>query len=73
MACRCNCATYREHLAGVTFAPSATGSTQATSGNSLTRKWNEDIPAMRRLAKAGITPPSSDGAANYERALDARS
>jgi hypothetical protein len=61
---------YREKLLSLNIAPSATGSAQAQAGNDLTDRWNHDLPALARLAKAGITPPSSDGAAIYERAVD---
>lgn len=61
---------YKAKLRSLNIAPSATGSDQAKKGNALTDKWNHDFPALARLADAGITPPTSDGAAIYERAID---
>jgi hypothetical protein len=66
MGCRCNCATYREHLLGVKFAPSALGSADARGKNDMEARWQKDIPAYRRLRKSGLQPPMVDGSANLE-------
>ncbi len=61
--------TYRQHLFGISIAPSAmpTRHPEVVATNIRERRWARDIPAFRRLHKEGHPPPLVDGAALRER------
>lgn len=66
----CRCATFREHIAGVRIAPSATPTTTGGQHAFVTKhkekKWSKDHDAYRRLRRDGVQPGRLDGAARLE-------
>lgn len=66
-----NCTlTYREHLAGVGLAASATPNRHKPDTlSSLVRdkRWDRDMAAYKRLRADGMQPPQIDGSALRER------
>jgi len=66
---------YLERLRSVGFAASAMPSRAAGAAakvvNDREGRWNADMPAYKRLRRAGDQPPSIDGAAERERRIDA--
>ena len=50
--------------------PSRASGAAAKTVNDREDRWNADMPAYKRLRKAGDQPPRIDGAAARERAID---
>ena len=65
---------YLDKLRSVGFAasamPSRASGAAAKTVNDREDRWNADMPAYKRLRKAGDQPPRIDGAAARERAID---
>lgn len=66
----CGCESFREHLAGVRFQPSATpsrgGGAHALRTNETEKRWHRDHDAYRRLRADGVQPEHVDGSARLE-------
>lgn len=64
----CDCPTYNAHLRSIAFAPSAMPSrhSEAAQARDVSKSWEKDLPAYKRLVESGLQPPSTAGTAELE-------
>ena len=70
MACsRGCCATPREHYLSVSVSALATPTRRprVTEVENTEARWQQDIPAYKRMRKSGLQPRTVDGASQVER------
>ena len=63
------CESYREHVRSIAVSAAAlpTRRPDVNRIDATEARWHQDIPAYRRLRKAGVRPRKVDGSAQAER------
>ena len=66
--CKCNCATFREHVGNGPYIASSAAPTHRQDAN----QWDRDTAAYTELKKQGIQPKSTTGAAELAKKATTR-
>lgn len=66
--CKCKCESFRDHIKGITFAPSATAAGREVAAlNKKEKAMSADHAAYKRLRSEGMQPKSVKGSSSIEK------
>lgn len=71
---KCDCPSYGAHLRSISFAPSAMPSrhADASAAKQVSKEWEKDLPAYKRLVESGLQPRSTKGTHRLEQQADTK-